>query len=385
MTSNGRVTVTVADDQVGSGDYIEVDVEPEKQLANGTWSDTATEVNGEGKYWYVWPASQSGARVTLDDETVSADLALIDFVTGDARVSQDDVTNGYDADDYGYIDGVVTDAVDGTPREGARVTISGPSNVLFSDGERSAFGSITVFADEDGDFAVLAASNRSQKDTVITVSSMGSTDTLKLTINNAEADTATAAVASAPKSIKAGRTLVYTVTLTDKYGNPVITDSAATGYSAGVTTPTTSVSYTGPGLVATTIPSVTNAAGQIRVAVLVGSLDTGVASFSVAYDYNGATDNAAGTTNAFTSSTAVWVGPIANAKAGAAKGRVIVEAYRAKGKTVSVFVGATRVATFKANKANFSAVVKGIKSGTRNVSVRLSGPGEDFRGAITVK
>jgi hypothetical protein len=92
-----------------------------------------------------------------------------------------------------------------------------------------------------------------------------------------------------------------------------------------------------------------------------------------------------GTTSALTASTATWVGPIANAKAGVKKGRVIIEAYRAKGKTVNVFVGKTRVASYVSNKANFSKVVRGIKSGDRNVRVVLSGPGEDFRGVITVK
>ena len=385
MGTNGRVTVSVGDDQVGSGSYIDVDVEPEKQLTNGTWSDSESEVSGEGITWVIWPAAQTGGTVTLDDDEDNVDLALIDLVAGDGRVSQDDITEAHSGDDHYDLSGTVTDSVDGTYRKGARVTVTAPSSVMISDGYRSAFGSLTLFADEDGDFGVSLTSNRSQKDAVITVSSMGGTDTFKLTVNNAEADTAVAATVSAPKSVKAGRTMVYTVTLVDEYGNPVITDTTATGYNAGDTTPSVAVSYSGPGLVTTDIATKTNASGQIRVSVLVGTLDTGVASFTASYDSNGSTADVAGTTIVFSNSSAVWVGPIANAKAGAKKGNVVVEAYRAKGKTVSVFVGGTRVASFVADKANDSMVVKGIKSGTRNVRVTLSGPGEDFRGAVTVK
>jgi hypothetical protein len=73
-----------------------------------------------------------------------------------------------------------------------------------------------------------------------------------------------------------------------------------------------------------------------------------------------------------------------NATAGAKKGRVIVEAYRSVGQTVNVFVGSTKVASFVPNKANDRFVVKGIKTGNRKVSVKVT-PGYDFAGVIAVK
>jgi hypothetical protein len=75
---------------------------------------------------------------------------------------------------------------------------------------------------------------------------------------------------------------------------------------------------------------------------------------------------------------------VANAVAGAKVGRVVIEAYRAKGKTVNVFVGSTRVASYVADKAEFSKSVK-VKTGTRNVRVVIVGPSSDFTGAIVVK
>ena len=75
---------------------------------------------------------------------------------------------------------------------------------------------------------------------------------------------------------------------------------------------------------------------------------------------------------------------IANAVAGAAAGRVTIEAWRAKGKTVNVFVGSRRVASYVSDKAEFSKSVK-VKTGVRNVRVVIVGPSSDFSGAITVK
>jgi hypothetical protein len=167
------------------------------------------------------------------------------------------------------------------------------------------------------------------------------------------------------------------MTLVDAWGNPVEVNTAA------ATAQKLAIGYSGPGFVANQ-PLVLNAAGQAQVRVFLDERDWAPTTISFYY-VSGTGDATVATNKVVSEARATWVGPIANAKAGAKKGRVIVEAYRAKGKTVSVFVGSTRVASFVADKANDSMVVRGIKSGTRNVSVRLSGAGEDFTGAITVK
>jgi hypothetical protein len=170
--------------------------------------------------------------------------------------------------------------------------------------------------------------------------------------------------------------------VTDKFGNPVaITDGEATDSSGNGNNVQLDVTYDGPGFVTTNLPTSTNAAGQFTVRVLLSQGEAGPAVLSVFYDPN---DGSGVTTGELNSSAAVWVGPIANATAGAAKGRVVVDIYRAKGKSYTVLVGKTVVATGKANKANFRAVVRGVKSGDRNVTVRLTG-GTNFKGAITVK
>jgi hypothetical protein len=206
----------------------------------------------------------------------------------------------------------------------------------------------------------------------VTFTAGGVSKTVQLYFAEAGNDKGSVITFAAPTSVKAGRTLQVTVNLADKFGNPV----SATG--ARLT-----MSYSGPGMTFTE-PVATNSKGQAVWRVLLQPGDFGPAVITVNYTQKSTLVGVAAK-DLVSASSATWVGPVANAKAGAKAGRVIVEAYRAKGKTVSVFVGSTRVASFVSDEANFSKVVRGIKSGTRNVSVRLSGPGEDFTGAITVK
>lgn len=370
--SNGRVTFSVSDDQVDADDedHAEVNVEVQKKTGT-TWAAAA---NYSSQYWYLYPYAQSNGAIHDYDNDLTSDLALATMVAGDERASQgNDIGWNSDYDDYAWFAATVTDGTDGAVKSGAKVVLSGPSNILFVDGDRSAYGSITVYADNDGDFEVGAISNTAQTDTLIRATSLGKTVTWKTTFSPADGDSGSAISASAPKSIVGGRTLAVTIYLKDKYGNAV---------DAGTDGSQMSLEYDGPGFVVTDISAVTSLGtdGAYTARVLLSSGDTGVSSFTLSYSQTDLADD-----NVITKSVDVWVGPIANAKAGAKKGRVIVEAYRAKGKTVSVYVGSTRVASFVANETNDSMVVRGIKSGDRNVRVVLSGAGDDFRGAVTVR
>ena len=242
---------------------------------------------------------------------------------------------------------------------------------MFVQGNVASYGSLTYVSDSSGVATVFLDSNTSQKDTVITVSSQGGTKTVKVTFNAALKGSGKTLTASAPTSIKSGHTLFMTAVLKDKFGNPVKTDN-----TVGL-----SVVYDGPGLIVGTLPATTDADGKVTVRVLVGAADTGVATLTVTHDPAGLTFAAATT---LTASASTWVGPIANATASASKGRVVIETYAAKGKTVRVYVGSKLRATFVADKMNDKFVLKGVKSGARNVEVRLAGSG-DFFGALSVK
>ena len=314
------------------------------------------------------PAKVTGTSATGTAENSREALNLNAYKAADTRIGQTapTVTAGSNA----VISGTVTDSnLDTTI---SSVTVSSASLMFEEDGVWTT-GSITVQTTSAGAYSVDAYSNKAGKH-VVTITAGSATVTEEIWFDAAADDTATVLTLSAPTSVKGGRTLLVSGTLTDKFGNPVTADGTDEDFN---------LTYDGPGFVTAAMPTAVSATGTFSFRVLLSQGDAGVGTVSAAYDLD--EDGDYTDTGDLTASAAVWVGPIANAKAGAKEGRVIVEAYRAKGKTVSVFVGATRVATFTANKANFSAVVKGIKSGTRNVSVRLSGPGEDFTGAITVK
>jgi hypothetical protein len=266
------------------------------------------------------------------------------------------------------VKGSITNSLSAALKLGAPVTISGPSDVLFAvDGTKvSAFGTLTFWSNT-GEFNVKAYSNKVQKDSVITVSSGAASKTVKIsfTASDSAADIKSALV-SAVKSIKAGRTANVTMSVLDKFGNTV-----------EVTSNTAKVTLNGSGYL-TSYPTAL-AKGTASVTLVTGAGDFGKSVITLVAD-----GKTAVTTDDLTVTSAIWVGPVANAVAGEKVGRVTVEAYQAKGKTVNVFVGSRRVASYVADKAEFSKSVK-VKTGTRSVRVVIVGPSSDFNGVITVK
>ena len=266
------------------------------------------------------------------------------------------------------VKGSITNSLSAAAKLGAPITISGPSDVLFTvDSDKvSAFGTLTFWSN-DGQFNVKAYSNKVQKDTVITVASGAASKTVKIsfTASDSAADIASAVV-STVKSIKAGRTANVTMSVLDKFGNIV-----------EVTSNTAKVTLSGAGYLTSYPTALTK--GTANVTLVTGAGDTGKSVITLVAD-----GKTAVTTDDLTVTSAIWVGPVANAVAGADAGRVTIEAYRAKGKRVNVFVGSKRVASYVSNKAEFSKSVK-VKTGTRNVRVVIQGPSSDFRGVVVVK
>ena len=194
-----------------------------------------------------------------------------------------------------------------------------------------------------------------------------------MTFKNPLIDFASKAIwTNIPKSVKAGRTLMATIAVTDKWNNPVKEDSDNGDQSVAVTSSRGFVNLVQP---------VDKAPSTFQVQVLLSPLDRGRVDLNFSY-HEGDIDLAGD--DIFRASKSFWSGPAVNATAGAKKGRVIVEAYRSVGQTVNVFVGSTKVASFVPDAANDRFVVKGIKSGNRKVSVKVT-PGYDFAGVIAVK
>jgi hypothetical protein len=368
MTS-GKASVTVRDNSGSTGNYTLFATLKEYDEDSESWETVSADEFEEADV-DVAVVTDTTARIIDVDLSEDNDLSYSEYVTVDMRSNYDGAwPAAYSDEEYSSVYGYVMDEL-GQPIAGAPVTVSG-SGMQFIDYDYDVYtvNSMTVHADNDGYFEVFMLS-KTVGDNVVQISSGSATATVTVETDSAAYDAGSSVAFSAPTSAKAGRTLSVVATLTDAFGNPVAVDSD------DAVTSDLSIVYDGPGFVMSE-PTALNSRGQATVRVLLAAGETGIATVSFSYT-NGDGDEVTG-------ASATWVGPIANAIAAKKKDRVIIEAYRAKGKTVDVFVSGVKVASYKANKANFRKVVKGVKSGDRTVRVQLSGPGEDFRGKITIK
>jgi len=225
--------------------------------------------------------SANGSSVTVNADAVSsADLSVASATTATAAANVGNAETAVDftsdtGDVIATITGTVKDGFTGAGQGGSSVTVSGDSSILFRSGNVSAFGSITFFAHAStGVFTVDAYSNKAQIDSVVTVASNGASSTGKVTFAPALATAGTTLVLTAPVSALPGSTMTLKAKLTDKYGNAVqVTDTADI-----------LVTYVGPGIQFGTLPTTTDKNGELSVGVLLGSNDTGSATFTVSYD-----------------------------------------------------------------------------------------------------
>jgi hypothetical protein len=171
--------------------------------------------------------------------------------------------------------GKIQNAASSVGVSGAEVTITGPSSILFSNGSVDKVGSITVISDGSGNFGVTLYSTTAQKDTVITVTSLGKSATTKVTFTGTTTGgLGTTLVITAPDTVAPASTLQVKAKLTDSFGNAVA--------SAPVR-----VTYTGPGIAFGALPTAVDALGELSFSVLLGGGDTGTITVVVSYDQNG--------------------------------------------------------------------------------------------------
>jgi hypothetical protein len=166
---------------------------------------------------------------------------------------------------------------------------------------------------------------------------------------------------------QAGSAAPVTVTLLDKYGNGIDT-AAADGL--------VSVTVTGPGFT-TTIADNTNASGQIKFNVILGSADTGSISVTANYDSNGSTANVTGTTVLLSATkvSAVGSAPVAGAKAaiaGSTKRFFVSVDGNSSARNVVVKVAGKTFKTLKGSTAKKTYVVAAPK-GSHKVTVFVGG------------
>jgi hypothetical protein len=275
--ANGLATVTVTDSKVATS--FESRLTLQKKGTTGVFANTTTVV-------VLTTNTTDKARITLGaDGTALYDnpVATVDLSDAVAKVAlvERDTRRAFSAQPVYANDvvlaGKVTNTTTGANIGNAVVTISGPASILFSDGAVDKRGSINVVSDTNGEFSVKLFSTTAQTDTVITVNAAGATAaTTKVTFTGIGVGEGTSLVVTAPAAVKPASTFQVKAKLSDAFGNGV---AAAAGR--------VKVTYTGPGIIFGTLPTSTDANGELMFSVLLGANDTGSVSVTVSYDQNG--------------------------------------------------------------------------------------------------
>ena len=330
--SAGSASVTVSDAQIADGGDITVVVTPQKKQTDGTWATTGAP---NAVTYTLHPSVQTGAAVSATSADASVPVVTTALAAGDTRSTQATVSGaGTGGTDAVTVTGTVTNSVTAAARPGALITVSGDSSLLFVNGTKAAFGSLTFYADATtGNYSVNVRSNKAQTDSVVTVTSQGASKTIKVTFERALATAGATLTVDAPAYATPGSTMVVNVKLVDKFGNPVRNNDGTTlQANNGVT-----VTYTGPGLIVGSISNLTDANGLITFRVLLGTNDTGTASVTAVF-----ANNSAGTTDDITVTKTVTIGAApaaAKVNVGSFNGKLVVYANGYNGKKISWKVG----------------------------------------------
>jgi hypothetical protein len=286
-------------------------------LTTTTTEKGALTLGADGTSLYKSPA-------TVDLSDAVAKKAIVERDTRTSFVAQPVYANS------NLVAGKATNSSTGANLGSSVVTVSGPSSILFVNGAVEKRGAITLVSDGNGEFAVEMFSTTAQTDTVITVTANGVSKTVKVSFTGIGVGEGTSLVVTMPAAVKPASTFQVKAKLADAFGNGVTA-------SAG----RVKVTYTGAGIVFGTLPTSTDANGDLMFSVLLGSNDTGSVNVTVSYDQNGDGDYVdtkdlvtAGTT-AITASGKVAASSDTIVNVGTFSGKLVVYALNAAGSEVS--------------------------------------------------
>jgi hypothetical protein len=272
--TSGRANVTVTD--AGVKATYDTVLQLQKKNTLGTFANSGSAVTIDTK-----AVKTPGFLMNADGQNLNGGTTadLSDAVAKVALVELDKRLSGASTPLYAndvVISGKAVAAGANTGLDEAIVTISGPSNILFENDFVAKRGSLTFVTANDGTFTVKAYSTTAQKDSVITLTVGSVSTTVKVTFTGIGVGEGTSLVVTAPAAVKPASTFQVKAKLSDAFGNGV--DTAAGRIK---------VTYTGPGIIFGTLPTETDANGELQFSVLLGANDTGSVSVTVSYDQNG--------------------------------------------------------------------------------------------------
>ena len=380
--TSGRASVTVTDGGLGASAFANVDLRIVKKVA-GVWTTPADAdvVDWSGAYnagavtldgteqrdVHVNFATQTD-KITLNangastpNTATAADLAAtvatVALTEADLRLVGS-AAPSYAAANKGVVSGSVANSVTGVANKGAVVTAT-LAGALFKVGNVWKKDSISFLTDTNGFFAVDVYSSSAGSKTV-TISSGNATAATAAVVYTGIAGTAALTI-TAPAAVKPASTFQVKAKLADAAGNVV--DTAAGRVK---------VTYTGPGIIFGTLPTETDANGELSFSVLLGSNDTGSVSVAISYDANADADFIDATD--LTSSATIAInatGTLTEQKvnAGSFKGYVALYAKGYAGQRMSAKVGKDWVVV-ESLASNFERVVEFTGAGY-TVAVRI--------------
>ena len=340
--TSGRAAWTVADSAITGQTAISTAFSLEELQTDASWAAGETLGQGGTSLTYttsVMAATQVDAVLLDTDGSTAYGNAVADLSDAATTVAigaQDRrVVNGNRAAYTGavVVSGRVSNSSTNVPRAGTVVTLSGPNNILFSEGSVDALGGVAIKTDANGEFSVELFSNTAQTNTVITVSSGASSKTVKVSFTGQGASFGTSIEIDAPTSVDPGTSFKVTATLRDKNGNAVLSTTGARML----------VEYAGPGIVIAAMPTDTNTLGQVSFTVLLGTNDKGTGVVTVSYDQGDDGDFTGVATGDLdvVATKSLTVGAVASAtkvNVGSFKGYVALYAKGYKGKKMSAIV-----------------------------------------------
>ena len=326
--TNSRGSLTITDNGVERTDNIDTVLTLQELNTDGTVkTSTVTDVE-------TIVAKSTNITLASDASTLysptSAAADLSNAVSAKALVERDIRTENTTQPAYGTgflrLSGQITNDLNATGLEGAAITVSGPSNILFAEGSVEKRGSLTFTSEASGKFEVLLYSTTAQKDTVITFSALGSTATTKVTFTGQGVGEGTSLTIVAPSYVSPASTFQVKAQIADDFGNGV----------ASTTAGSIKVTYTGPGIIFGSLPDKTDVNGALQFSVLLGANDTGDISVVVSYDQNADSDFVDAKDLSATKTVTIGAAPAdTKVNAGAFNGYVAVYALGHKGSTIS--------------------------------------------------
>jgi hypothetical protein len=291
----------------------------------------------------------------------TAKLDTVAFAAGDKNAGGTNVAKGTLTTGFS-VGGTVTDST--TAATYSTVTLSGANLNFVANSTLYSAGSITVQTDASGVYGgVVVLSNKSGKQT-LTITAGSVSKSYVVDFGAAAATAATALTVDAPAYILPGRTLVVTAKAVDKFGNGVdVADTHA------------SVTYTGPGLVVGSLPTQTDANGELSFRVLLGADEVGSATVVVKISADADTTFDETGDLAVTKIVSIGAAPVAGATAkvsGSSKKFYVSVDNNESAKNVVVKVAGKTFKTLKGSSAKKTYVVAAPK-GSHKVTVYVGG------------